>query len=175
MKAFLATLRKPGYLVFTIVLTAIFFALYLFFDLREGGMTTNLLTTHLRPPDFYMQHFGPWFYSSVVLDLLTSFISALLLALSIDHLRQGSGMFTGSACSTGAVVILGISTFGCPGCVLPIIGTFGAVFFAKALPLMGVEFKLLSIVILLATFYWLLRRLNKAEGPAMMSQTSVAN
>ncbi|QBD79417.1 hypothetical protein EPA93_26890 [Ktedonosporobacter rubrisoli] len=173
MKAIRATLRKPGYLTLTIVLTVVFLALYIFFDLREGGRTANLLTTHIRPPDFYLQHFGAlYFFSCLILDILTSFASAVLISLSIDHYRQGSSMFTGSACSAGAVVILGISTFGCPSCVLPLVGTFGAVFFAKAMPLFGVEFKLLSVVILALTFYWLLRRLKNAEPPVMIEQAS---
>jgi hypothetical protein len=171
-----STLKKPGYLILTIVLTVAFFLLYAFFDSREGGLHTTLWTTHVRPISFYIQYFGPLYVTTcIVLDILTSFLSALLLAVSIDNYRNGSSMFAGTACSTGAVVILGISTFGCPGCVMPIVGTFGAIFFAKVLPLFGIEFKLVSLLIVVGTFFWLRYRLHRGERSATTTGMGMLN
>ena len=156
-----ATLKRPSYLVLTIILTLVFIVLYGFFDLREGGMHTTLFTTHIQPPQFYILHFGAWyFWSLVVLDVLTSLFSAILISLTVANYRNRSSMFTGTACSTVATLGLGIATFGCPGCVMPIAGTLGAIFLTKTLPFFGLEFKALSLVIVFVTLAWLLHRLN---------------
>ena len=108
-----ATLKRPSYLVLTIILTLVFIVLYGFFDLREGGRHTTLFTTHIQPPQFYILHFGAWyFWSLVVLDVLTSLFSAILIALTVANYRNRSSMFTGTACSTVATLGLGIATFG---------------------------------------------------------------
>ncbi len=154
-------LKKPSYLALTILLTLFFIALYGFFDLREGGKHTTLLTTHIRPIDFYVHYFGLWYVVwSIIFDVLTSLFSAILISLTIANYRAHSPMFTGTACSTVATLGLGIATFGCPGCVMPIAGTVGAIFLTKTLPFFGLEFKALSLVIVLGTLVWLLRRLT---------------
>lgn len=67
------TLRRPGYLALTAMLGIAFFALYTFFDLREGGRDSNLTTTRLGTPAFYIDAFGaPFFYGSVVLNTVLS-------------------------------------------------------------------------------------------------------
>ncbi len=164
-------LRKPFYLVLTVVLTLIFIAIYGFFDLREGGKHTTLFTTHIQSLQFYAQHFGAWYVAgSIVLDVLTAFFSALLISLTIANYRSRSSMFTGAACSTAAALGVGIATFGCPGCVMPIAGTIGAIFLTKTLPFFGMEFKALSLLIVLITLWLLLRRLQPAIGSLRTAQ-----
>lgn len=60
---FLNVLRRPGYLALTAALGLGFLTLYTFFDLREGGRESNLTTTRLGTPGFYIDAFGaPFFY-----------------------------------------------------------------------------------------------------------------
>jgi hypothetical protein len=70
--------------------------------------------------------------------------------LYIDHAQMRSGLFS-------TTVFLGIATFGCPSCILPIAGTLGLIFTAQTLPFFGIEFHVLSLLILRGTFAWLIR------------------
>ncbi len=159
-------LKRPVYLALTVVLTLLFTAVYGFFDLREGGKHTTLFTTHIQSLQFYTHYFGAWYVTgSIVLDVLTALFSAILISLTIANYRNHSSMFAGTACSTAATPGLGIATFGCPGCIMPIAGTLGAIFLTKTLPFFGLEFKALSLLIVFVTLVWLLRRLTpRAEA-----------
>lgn len=162
-------LRRPRYLALVAALSVAFFALYTFFDLREGGRGADLTTTRLASPGFYVETFGAaWFYGSVVLNLLLSLLSAILVALSVARFQESR--MSGAACSVGAAALLGFATFGCPGCVMPLAGSLGATFFAASLPLLGLEFKLISLLALGVALFWAARRAaaiagtNQAEG-----------
>ena len=67
----------------------------------------------------------------------------------------------GGTCSA-ASVLLGVATAGCPTCVVPLAGTLGLVFFAGSLPLLGLEFQLVSVAVLLVGLTWMLRRSRRA-------------
>ncbi len=158
------TLKKPTYLILTLVLTLVLWAFYTFFDLRQGGTHLTLFSLHVMPLQFFVERFGALYVvGRVVLDLLIAFFSALTIALVIDNARNG--MLAGTACSTGATFLLGFATFGCPSCVLPIAGTFGVIFSSQALPLFGFEFKLLALLLSIGTLFWLLRRLKLLTYP----------
>lgn len=162
MQLILATLKKKNYLLLTLVLTLVFASLYTFLDLRQGGTRNNMLNTHTVTPQYLGAHFGTlYIYSALGLSLVSAFLTALLIAFSIDHYRMRSGLFSTTACSTAATVFLGIATFGCPSCILPIAGTLGLIFTAQTLPFLGIEFQVLALLILLATFTWLFYLVRK--------------
>lgn len=76
-------------------------------------------------------------------------------------------------------MLSGFAVFGCPSCGLPIAGTFGLLFSTSTLPLFGFELKIIALLFLLGTFFWLLRRLKatlpgtlEAAGHARKSLTS---
>ena len=164
MQLILATLKKKGYLLLTLVLTIIFTALYVFLDLRQGGTHNTMLNTHTVTPQYLGAHFGLLYISSSLgLSVLSAFLTALLIAFTIDHARMRSGLFSTTTCSTSATVILGIATFSCPSCTLPIAGTLGLIFTSQALPFFGIEFHVLSLLILLGTFVWLIRLMHKRQ------------
>jgi len=155
----LNTFRKPSYVVFTLLLTLVFAALYFFFDMREGGLTTKLWTTHLTTPQFYLTKFGvPYFVGMLAFDVVISLLSSALLAMAIDAFRVQRATLTGSACTTGAAAALGLATFGCPTCVMPIVGTFGGLTMTKVLPLLGLEFKAVTLGLVLVMFVWITRK-----------------
>lgn len=156
-----ATLKKVPYLMLTFALTLVFWTLYTFFDLRQGGTHLTIFSTHVMSFQYFVEQFGLVYVASrIVLDILISFLSAIMIALVIDSYRNGNKLFTGSACSTGATFILGFATFGCPSCVLPIAGTFGDILTSETLPLFGFEFKILSLLIISVTLIWFLHRLK---------------
>lgn len=140
------------------------FLLYTFFDLREGGRETNLLTTALATPAFYIEAFGGWFFwSSVVLNLALAIASALLIVVSWSAYRQRRARM-GGACSTTATLLFGFAFFGCPGCIMPLFGSLGLAVFANTLPLLGLEFKLLALAVVIATLVWIHRTQAHTDG-----------
>ncbi len=164
MSQLLSTFKKVPYLLLTLLLTLFFWALYTFFDLRQGGIHLTIFSLHLEPLQFFISHFGlGYVVLRLVLDLLIALLSAVLIAFTIDLRRSGTSFLGGSVCSTGATVILGFALFGCPSCVLPIAGTFGLIFTSEALPLFGFEFKIVSLLVLIGTFTWLLLRLRQTS------------
>ena len=168
------TLKKIPYLLLTLVLTAIFWTLYILFDSRQGGTHLTIFSTHFEPLQYFIGRFGiGYVILRVVLDGLISLFSALMIALTLNYYRSGNRFLGSSVCSTGATVILGFAVFGCPSCVLPIAGTFGIIFTAQALPLFGFEFKILSLLITGATLFWLLHRLRQSPQ-AYAERTALA-
>lgn len=163
MSSLPAIFRQRGYLVLTVGLAIAFFALYTWFDLREGGREASLTTTRLATPEFYVETFGAgFFYGSIVLNTLLSILSAALIVLSIASYRERHAL-NGAACSITAPVFLGFAVCGCPGCVMPIAGSLGASFFATSLPLLGLEFKVLSLAVVGVAIIWMARRVRSAE------------
>ncbi len=147
----LAQARRPS-----VILTAMaFFAAYLLLDLREGGRNSSLTTTRLSTPRFYIDHFGGWFFwGAVVLDVALALTTALLLVTSLSRYRERRAM---GVCTTGATLLFGFALFGCPGCMMPLFGTLGIAAFANALPLFGLEFKLVSLLVTLGALVWTAR------------------
>lgn len=141
----------------------VFLLVYVVFDLREGGRSSSLTTTRLSTPSFYIDHFGAWFlWGALVLDAILAGASALVIATAIRAFRQRRAG-SGAACSVAATALMGFAVFGCPGCMVPLFGTLGVAFFANTLPLFGLEFKLLSLAILVATLVWMVRQ-PSADG-----------
>lgn len=165
MTTILTTLKKVPYFLLTLALTIGFWALYMFFDLRQGGIHLTIFSTHLEPLQFFVAHFGlTYVVLRVALDLLISLLSAVLIALTIDQYRGGNRFLGRSVCSTGGSLLFGFAVFGCPSCVLPIAGTFGIIFSSSALPLFGFEFKILSLFLIAGTLFWVLRRLKQSPS-----------
>lgn len=158
MASIRTTLLDPGYRTLLVLLSLGFFVAYALLDLREGGRSSNLLTTRMANPSFYIEHFGGWFFwGSVVLNAALAVCSALLIAVSVSGYQERKAM-AGGVCTTSVTLLLGFAVFGCPGCMMPLFGTLGIAVFANALPLFGLEFKLLSLAVTLGALAWLGRR-----------------
>lgn len=152
-------------------LTAVIFALYVWFDLREGMRGADLATTRLASIAKYERRFGVSFAVGMIgLDLLLAYASASLMHLSFAQARsrRRSAASAGS-CAVGGSVVMGWFAFACPTCPLPILNTLGVTFFASSLPLYGLEFKILAIVVVVASYVWLRRRVRRAEAPVINS------
>lgn len=147
--------------VATAGIAIVLFFVYVLFDLREGGPHASLATTEITRPTHYatfMKGGAFWLASMYVLDAILAVVAAFLLVQSIRAIRQrlsGGGVGT---CSIGSTVLLGFATFACPACPLPILGSLGVFFLASTLPLGGLEFKLLAILIVVASLVWFRRR-----------------
>ncbi len=167
MTTIFTTLKKTPYLLLTLGLTIGFWTLYTLFDLRQGGTHLTIFSTHLEPFQYFVAHFGGTYVAlRVALDGLISFLSAVVISLTLDQYRNGNRFLTSSVCATGGTVLFGFAVFGCPSCVLPIAGTFGILFSSSTLPLFGFEFKIIALLLTSGTLLWLLRRLKPALPPS---------
>jgi hypothetical protein len=165
MMTILTTLKKLPYFLLTVVLTVGLWLLYTLFDLRQGGTHLTIFSTHLEPFQFFIVHFGiGYVLLRVILDFLIALLSAVLIALTIDQYRSGNQFLTRSVCSTGGSLLFGFAVFGCPSCVLPIAGTFGIIFSSSTLPLFGFEFKIVALLLIVGTLFWVSRRLKQSSS-----------
>jgi hypothetical protein len=155
--------RVPDALAIAGISVALFIV-YVVFDLREGGAKASLTTTRIVGPTRYLEFMsGAWLVGMYLLDGVLAILAAILLVRTFHAIRQrvnGAGV---GACSTGSTVLVGFAAFACPACPLPILGTIGVSFFASTMPLGGLEFKLLAILIVVAAIAWYWRR-ERASG-----------
>lgn len=151
----LRQLLSPSVIITAIVL----FAIYLVFDLREGGRNADLTTTRVVTPGKYGRSFGDLFLTGmIILDALLALVSAILLVQSYRMLKARREGAAAGACTTGGSLLLGFFAFACPGCPLPILASLGVTFFATSLPLYGLEFKLLALIGVFLMLVWIRRR-----------------
>jgi Na+/H+-translocating membrane pyrophosphatase len=164
MRPLLRTHQKLPYLLLTLGLTLVFWGLYTFFDLRQGGTHLTIFSTHLEPFQYFVSHFGAAYVMlRIVLDVLIALCSAMALSLTIDQYRSDNRFLASSVCSTGGTVLFGLAVFGCPSCVVPIAGTFGLLFSSSTLPLFGFEFKIIALLASLGMLLWLLHRVKGTD------------
>lgn len=69
---------------------------------------------------------------------------------------------SGSSTTIGSV--LTAFTPGCPACTTPLVVVFGTVGGIAAFPLLGLEFKLLSVGALVFSIFWLTKKLNQPNS-----------
>jgi hypothetical protein len=99
-------LRTPRYLGLLLLLTVALGWLYTTLSLRSAGMDTTVLTTKLATPQFEIDRFGlGYYYGSVALDLLTAFLTALLVTLTIAAWRARRTAGPGAVGSAASLLI----------------------------------------------------------------------
>lgn len=107
----LRILRPPSYLLAVGVLTFLLALLYYNLSLRSVGMETTVTTTTRATSQFEIETFGPtYFYSSVALDVLTAFLAAVPIVLTVASYRTRRGVMAGSA-GAGASLAIAATTF----------------------------------------------------------------
>lgn len=165
-----AVVLKKGRSLRIIFLTiGIFFLIAVFGDdldflmrIIRGNLPMSILTDSLK--EFFIDFFITTPLTSLILLLSVSLIAGIQLALFI-HLVRYSGSFLKGGLFGWS---LGLGTFflalGCVACnsfFLSVFFTIGGITFAlSALPLLGAEFYILSIVIFLISMGWTIRSLR---------------
>jgi hypothetical protein len=136
------------------LVSVFFLAVYLFCDFREGGRRSSLETLKLSNSHKYINLFGArWFYGMIAANIVLAALTGVVATTAtVAYMNRRSSR--GAACSVGATTALAFATFGCPGCLMPFVGTIGATAFANTLPLFGFEFKIAAAAILLGALYW---------------------
>lgn len=157
----LSVARTPSVLA----LSPAFFAVYSWFDLRSAGMNSSLTTTQVTTFGGLVDEQGPaWVATMVALNALLALTAAVLVVESFRQLKTRRAAAATGACTAGGGLLIGLSTFGCPSCTMPLLGTLGLTFAASSLPLAGLEFKLAALAITGAILFWLLRPARQLVG-----------
>lgn len=94
------------------------------------------------------RNFGLWLVGvNLILNLLMASISALMLVLA-DHVLKEKNIKTKGDNLGFLSVIFGILTYGCTPCVISFLAVFGISFSLIALPLAGLPYKIVSLLLL---------------------------
>lgn len=151
LKASLNLLKNKKYLIQFIVFSALFLLIYFIID--------SLNMSYQGMSDTYGLYLV---VINIILNILMALLSALLMHLSTTMVvlngREGKGS------SLGFISILfGILTYGCTSCVIAFFASIGIAFSVIALPLAGLPYKLISLVLILLGIYVIHRQLTKSK------------
>ena len=99
---------------------------------------------------------------NIILNVIMAFISAFMWNVSTALVKltgkEGKGSFM-----SGFAVIFGMLTYGCTPCVIAFFSTIGITFAVAALPLAGLPYKLLALLLLVLGFIWLRYEANHVK------------
>jgi len=99
--------------------------LFTFLDFREGMRESSLATTRLATVEGYLKNSGPdWLYSTLAFNLVLAPRTAASDSALSRAVRGAPGVSPGAACSAGGATLVGFSCFGCPGCYMPLAGSW---------------------------------------------------
>lgn len=97
---------------------------------------------------------------NIFLNIVMSFLSALLMSLSTAMVKlKGT---EGKASNFGFFsVLFGILTYGCTSCVIAFFASVGIAFSVIALPLAGLPYKFISLILILIGLFWIRKEIDK--------------
>lgn len=99
---------------------------------------------------------------NVLINAFLAGMSALMWNISTALVsltgKEGKGSFL-----TGFAYIFGLLTYGCTPCVIAFFSTIGITFAVAALPLAGLPYKMISILIVVLGFLWLKYETNHVK------------
>lgn len=95
---------------------------------------------------------------NIILALISAFMWNVSTALVSLTGKEGKGTFM-----SGFAYLFGLLTYGCTPCVIAFFSTIGITFAVAALPLAGLPYKFISILLLVAGFFWLKYEANHVK------------
>lgn len=106
---------------------------------------------------------------NITINVILSLGSAMLMNLSTAMVvLKGK---EGKASTFGSIsVLFGILTYGCTSCVIAFFASIGIAFSVIALPLAGLPYKLISIVLVVIGLVWMYREIEHGECKVDLSK-----
>ena len=95
---------------------------------------------------------------NVVMSLFSAHMFNLSSALVSLTKKEGKGTFM-----TMFSVLFGVLTYGCTSCVIAFFAVIGITFSVAVLPLAGLPYKLVSLVLLIIGYFWLLKEIKTTQ------------
>ena len=141
-------LKTRKYLIQFLMFTALFMVMYFLIDYLNMSYGSMITTYGL-----YLV------IINVMLNIVMATLSGLLMHLSTAMVKlKGKD---GKGTSLGFFSILfGILTYGCTSCVIAFLGSIGIAFSVAILPLAGLPYKLISLLLISLGLIWIRYELN---------------
>lgn len=143
--------KQKKYIIQGIIFFGFFMGLYFLLDELNGGYSSM------------KQEYGLFLvFINVLLNIIMSFISATMMNLSTALVKftgkEGKGTFLSSF-----AVLFGMVTYGCTPCVVALFATVGITLSVAVLPFAGLPYKLLSLLLIVAGFFWLIHEIKNVK------------
>jgi fatty acid desaturase len=143
--------KERKYIIQGSVFFVLFLGLYILVDQLNIGYTQMIID------------YGIYLViGNVLLNIVMAGISALMWNVSTGLVkltgREGKGSFM-----SGFAVLFGMLTYGCTPCVIAFFSTIGITFAVATLPLAGLPYKLIGLLLLLLGFFWLRYEANHVK------------
>ena len=143
--------KERKYIIQGVIVFLLFITLYTVLDYLNIGY------------ELMIEEYGIFLViGNIFLNILMAFISAFMWNISTALVKltgkEGKGSFM-----SGLAVIFGMLTYGCTSCVIAFFSTIGITFAIAALPLAGLPYKLLALVLLIIGFFWLKYETNHVK------------
>ena len=127
------------------------------------GLLYYYSSISLVPISDAVEMIGPaYLVASFSLTFIVAILAGVNVSLAIFKIK-GSTLFnlkkSGSASTFGST--LAVFTPGCPACTTSLTTVLAAVGGLSIFPLLGLEFKILSVGALIISIYWITRKLNQ--------------
>jgi fatty acid desaturase len=150
-KTILLMQKERKYIIQGSVFFVLFLGLYILIDQLNIGYTQMVID------------YGIYLViGNVLLNILMAGISAFMWNVSTGLVkltgREGKGSFM-----SGFAVLFGMLTYGCTPCVIAFFSTIGITFAVATLPLAGLPYKLIGLLLLLLGFLWLKYEANHVK------------
>lgn len=135
--------REKKYLIQGLIVFVVFLGLYTLLDYLNIGYSGMI------------EEYGIILViGNILLNIIMAFISAFMWNVSTALVKltgkEGKGSFV-----SGLAVIFGMLTYGCTPCVIAFFSVIGITFAVAVLPLAGLPYKLLALLLLVLGFFWL--------------------
>jgi hypothetical protein len=143
--------KEKKYIIQGLIVFIVFMVLYTLLDFLNIGY------------DGMLEEYGILLViGNILLNITMAFISAFMWNVSTGLVKltgkEGKGSFVSSF-----AVIFGMLTYGCTPCVIALFSTIGITFAVAVLPLAGLPYKLLALVLLIIGFFWLKYEANHVK------------
>lgn len=125
-------------------------------------LAINFTMDYLNLPytQMYVQYGIGLILLNVVLNIIMSLITALTLTISVINIKI-QGKDTKSSSVNFFSVLFAVMTYGCTSCVISFLAIFGISYSVALLPLAGLPYKLITLLILVAGLAFTRYELNK--------------
>jgi len=142
---------QKKYIISAVMFFAVFSVIYFLLDRLNGGYLKM------------QENYGIFLVIvNIFLNILMASISALMMNLSTAYMhlsgKEGKGTFFGNI-----AVFFGMLTYGCTSCVIAFFAAIGITLSVAVLPLAGLPYKIIALILLLVGFTWLLLEIKRGK------------
>ena len=143
--------KEKRYIIQGLIVFSVFLAMYFVLDSLNIGYKEMFNT------------YGVYLVVvNIVLNIIMAFTSAFMWNVSTALVKltgkEGKGSFF-----SGIAYIFGMLTYGCTPCVIALFATIGLTLSIAVLPLAGLPYKFIALVLLVVGFFWLKYEANHVK------------